>query len=72
MKPGDLLTTRWSKIIEAPLNPVGLEKLTFLKVKLPLFCVCVGCETISGENYLWVLFPSGRVTRIIAADLVLA
>jgi hypothetical protein len=50
--------------------PMGFEKLAFFKVKPNFICMCVGCETIDGEDYKWVLLPSGKLTRIVAADLV--
>lgn len=70
MLPGDLLTTRHATIIEAPMIPMGFEKFAFFKVKPNFICMCVGCETIDGEDYKWVLLPSGKLTRIVAADLV--
>lgn len=70
MNPGDLLTTQHTKIIEAPVAPMGFEKRKFLKVELNFICMCVGCEMIAGEDYKWVLLPSGKLTRIVAAHLV--
>jgi hypothetical protein len=50
MLPGDLLTTRHTTIIEAPMIPMGFEKFAFFKVKPNFICMCVGCETIDGEE----------------------